>query len=162
MEQTPPPAPGQSLVDLLDQLRPYAEPPPVSMAPATWAWAVLALLLLAALALALRAYLRHRRATAWRRAALAELAALAPSLEAGDPDALGALQTLLRRVALATAPRAEVAGLSGAAWAEFLDRPGGGFGPLGPALAEAPYRARPYDGPAALRAARAWIRGRHA
>ena len=64
---------------------------------------------------------RHRRATAWRRAALAELRALAPALEAGEPGALARLQTLLRRVALVTAPRAEVAGLTGADWAEFLD-----------------------------------------
>lgn len=154
---------GESLVDLLDQLDDIAEPPPVPMWPATPAWAVLALLLLAALALGLRAFLRHRRATAWRRTALAELRALAPALEAGDPAALAALQTLLRRVALATAPRAEVAPLSGDGWARFLAESGARFGPLAGDLALAPYRPVPaFDGPAALAAARAWIRRRHA
>jgi hypothetical protein len=131
------------------------------MWPQTWAWAVLGLLVLAALAVGVRAWLRHRRATAWRRAALAELGALARSLEAGDPTALAALQTLLRRVALATAPRAEVAPLAGDAWSRFLA--GTGFGPLARDLADAPYRRVPgFDGAAALAAAQAWIRRRHA
>lgn len=156
---------ADSLVDLLDQLDDITEPPPVSMLPATPAWAVLALVLLAALALALRAWHRHRRRTAWRRAALAELRALAPGLEAGEPTALAALQTLLRRVALATAPRAQVAPLAGDGWARFLADTGFGApaGALAPDLAAAPYRPAPrFDGAAALAAARAWIRRRHA
>jgi hypothetical protein len=72
------PQPADSLIDLLDQLQDISEPPPVSMWPATWAWAVLAGLLLLALAIGVVALFRHRRATAWRRAALAELRRLAP------------------------------------------------------------------------------------
>jgi hypothetical protein len=152
-----------SLIGLIDQLQDIVEPPPVSMVPQTWAWGVVAALLLAAIAAGGWAWLRHRRATAWRRAALAELRALAPAVEAGEPGAIGRLQTLLRRVALATAPRAEVAGLTGAGWADYLARTGGRFGPLGATLADAPYRAAPVDeGRAALDAARAWIRRRHA
>jgi Domain of unknown function (DUF4381) len=157
------PQPADSLVDLLDQLEDFVEPLPVPMTPQTWAWVILATILLTAPALGLLAWLRHRRATAWRRAALAELHALAPPLEAGDPAALARLQTLLRRVALATAPRAEVAPLSGDGWTRFLADTGGDFGSLARDLADAPYRPAPtFDGPAALAAARRWIRHRHA
>lgn len=153
---------ADSLVDLLDQLRDITPPPPVSMAPATPAWAVLALLLLILAALAVRGLIRHRHATAWRRAALADLHALAPALETGDPAALAALQTLLRRVSLATAPRPTVAPLTGDRWARFLAETGD-FGPLAPVLAEAPYRpVTDFDGRAAVAAARAWIGRRHA
>jgi hypothetical protein len=160
----PEPQPADSLVDLLDQLQDVLEPPPVSMVPATWGWAVLALLLLGAAALAAWAWLRHRRATAYRRAALAELHALAPALERGDPDTLAALERLLRRTALAAFPRAEVATLTGDAWLAFLDRTGGGFAGFGPALAAAPYAPAPpaVDGRAVLRAARHWIAHHHA
>ncbi|MER2507755.1 MAG: DUF4381 domain-containing protein, partial [Amaricoccus sp.] len=117
MEPSTPAAPADSLVSLLDQLRDITEPPPVSMMPTTWAWAILAALIAVTLAAAIVAFVRHRRATAWRRAALAELKRLAPALETGDPGALAALQTLLRRVALVTAPRPTVASLTGDDWA---------------------------------------------
>ena len=152
----------ENLVDLIGQLDDFAEPPPVSLFPATWPWAALAALLMALLATGLRAFLRHRRATAYRRAALAELRTLAPAIAAARPDARARLQALLRRTALAAFPRPEVATLTGAAWAAFLDETGGRFGPLGPALAEAPYRPVALDGPAALAAARHWIRHPHA
>jgi hypothetical protein len=148
----------ESLIDLLDQLQDIVEPPPVSLLPATWAWAVVAAVALAALALGLGAWLRHRRATAYRRAALAELRELTPALEAGDAGALGRLETLIRRTALAGFPRAEVAGLTGDAWLGFLARTGGDFAAVGPALAAAPYRAAAFDGRAAVVAARHWIR----
>jgi hypothetical protein len=152
-----------NLIGLIDQLQDIVEPARISMAPQTWAWAVVATLLLAALAAGGWAWLRHRRATAWRRAALAELSTLAPALEAGEPQALARLQTLLRRVALATGPRAEVAGLTGAGWAVYLERTGGDFGKFGATLADAPYRpVHAGDGRAALDAARSWIRRRHA
>ena len=157
------PQPAESLVDLLDQLQDIAEPPPVSMAPATWAWAVLAALALALLAVAAAAFLRHRRATAYRRAARAELRALAPALEAGDPAALAAAEAVLRRTALAAFPRAEVAALTGGAWLGFLARTGGTLGAAGPALAAAPYAPTPaFDGAAVLRAAERWIDRHHA
>jgi hypothetical protein len=152
----------ESLVDLLAELNDIAEPAPVSLFPATRAWAVLAALLVALLALAVRAFVRRRRATAYRRAALAELRALAPAVEAGDPGGLARLQALLRRTALTAFPRADVATLTGDAWAGFLERTGGRFGPLAAALAEAPYRAVAVDPAAALAAARHWIRRHHA
>ena len=157
----PKPAP-ESLVSLLDQLQDIVEPPPISMAPATWGWTLLAVLVVAILGLALRAWLRHRRATAYRRAALAELRSFAPALSAGEPSALARLEVLLRRTALAAFPRAEVATLSGDAWSGFLERTGGAFGALGPVIATAPYRpSGAFDGPAALASARHWIRHHH-
>lgn len=160
----PEPQPGDSLVSLLDQLYDIAEPPPVSMMPATWAWAVLAGLLLALLAFGLWAWLRHRRRTAYRRAALAELRALAPDLVAGDPAALAPLDRLIRRTALVAFPRPEVATLTGEAWIAFLDRTGGTFAPFGPALATGPYAPDPpaFDGAALLAAGRHWIARHHA
>lgn len=149
---------ADNLVDLLDQLHDIVEPPPVPMTPQTWAWAVLAAVLAAALGLALWLWRRHRRATAWRRAALGELEALAPGLRAGDPTALASLQILLRRVALATAPRPQTAPLTGPAWTRVL---GPDF--TGLPLADAPYREiTGYDGAAAVTAARQWIAARHA
>jgi hypothetical protein len=157
------PQASENLVDLLGELQDIVEPPPVSLLPQTWAWAVLAALAFVALGFGLWAFLRYRRATAWRRAALAELRALTPALEAGDPGALAGLETLLRRVALVAFPRAEVARLTGGSWARFLAETGGGFGPLAAALAAAPYRpASGYDGTAAVAAARRWIRRQHA
>ena len=154
---------ADNLIDLLDQLQDYTLPPPVPMRPETWAWAILAALLLAAFAVALWALLRHRRATAWRRAALAELHVLGPSLASGDPAALARLQILLRRVAIATSPRVAVAGLNGETWTAWLAQTGGDFGPLAPILADAPYRpAGSFDGHAALAAARRWILRQHA
>lgn len=153
------PEPADNLVDLLGQLRGLTAPPPVSMFPATWAWAIAALVLAALLALAAVAWLRHRRGTAYRRAALAELRALEPALTAGDAGALARLATLLRRTALAAYPRRDVAALTGAEWLAFLARTGADFGPAGPALAAAPYRAPPpFDGAALAEAARRWIR----
>jgi hypothetical protein len=156
--------PSGSLVDLLDELRDIAEPSPVSMLPATWAWAVLAALLLALAAAGAAAWLRHRRANAYRRAALAELDALAPALEGGDPGALAALARLLRRTALAAFPRAEVATLTGDAWIGFLDRTGGSFAAHAEALTSGPFAPAPpaLDAPELVGAARAWIARHHA
>ncbi|MDD9716708.1 DUF4381 domain-containing protein [Dinoroseobacter sp. PD6] len=129
----------QNLVDLFDALTPIAEPAPISLAPQTAGWWVLGAALLTALAFAVVAWRRHRRATAYRRAALKALA------DAGeDPVQIAAL---LRRTALAAFPRAEVAGLHGPDWLAFLDRtaPGTGFAasPEGTALTQAPYRQAP-------------------
>ena len=86
-------------------------PPPVSYAPETagW-WILLAALLLAALLLAWR-WRRSWTANRYRREALAELAAL----EAG-PGGAALLPELVKRTALAAAPREKVAALSGEKW----------------------------------------------
>ncbi len=156
--------PDDNLIDLLDQVQDIVEPAPVSMWPATAAWAVLGFVVVAALALVLRIYLRHRRATAYRRAALAELKALQPALERAEPQALARLDALIRRTALVGFPRRDVASLTGADWIAFLDRTGGRFEPFSDALAVDPYSpaARVSDGCALAGAARHWIVHHHA
>lgn len=149
-----------SLVGLLDQLGPYAEPPPVSMWPATPAWWVAGLVVLVALGVLLRLWLCHREATAYRREALADLKPLAEGLRSNSAQALAGLDLILRRTALTAFARPEVAGLRGEAWIGFLDRTGGAFAAHAPAMLAAPYaRAVPaFDGAAVLAAARHWIR----
>lgn len=126
----------KNLVDLIDRLAEPGEPAPVSMVPATAGWTVLAVLLALAVLWLLWWGVRRWRANAYRRAALAELAA------AGDDPA--AITAILRRTALAAWPRTRVASLHGEEWLRFLDATarGGGFvdGP-GAVLAEAPYRS---------------------
>ena len=97
-------------------------PEPVDMHPQTPAWTVLFVLLGLALctglALAVRAYLRN----AYRRAALAELDTLRSRLGPNTrTEVLLATAGLLKRCALAVAPREGVAALSGEAWLDFLD-----------------------------------------
>ena len=98
-------------------------PPPISWAPQTAGWVVVALLVMAAIAWI--AWRRHARwvADRYRRAALAELA------EIERTGATAMVPALLKRTALAFAPRAKVAALSDAEWLAFLDRtcPPGGF-----------------------------------
>ena len=122
------------LIELLQRLEPIAEPAPVSLWPQTAAWVWAGLVLLLILAWGLRRWLLTRRANAYRRAALAEIAA-----SDRDPVKLAAI---LRRTALAAFPRIRVAGLHGEDWLEFLDRSYGGQGFCngpGRALASIPY-----------------------
>jgi hypothetical protein len=141
-----------SLIGLIDQLVEPHEPPPVAMTPQTWGWAVLAALLALALVwFGWRAW-RRWRANAYRRAALAELAA------AGDDPARVA--EILRRAALAAWPRERVGSLTGREWLAFLDATGGtGFvaGP-GAALVEAPYRRGDSPVPGLGEVAARWVR----
>ena len=102
-----------TLVELLDLLEPVPEPPAVSLWPQTAGWLVLGIVLLAVAAWLIRRWRAARRANAYRRAALMELAA------AGDDPAR--LAAILRRAALVAFPRARVAGLHGDDWLAFLE-----------------------------------------
>ena len=86
-------------------------------------WIVIAALLFALGWLLLRAWRRYQF-HAPRRYAIRELASVeAEYLEHRNPVALGQqLSELLRRAMLAYAPRHEVAGLTGDAWLEWLDK----------------------------------------
>jgi hypothetical protein len=126
---TPPAgAPDAAAQAVLDQLHPLLLPAPPSWTPQTAGWAVLAVLGLMLLAWAARRGWRRWRANHHRRLALAELRRLRAALHA--PDAAAAqrvaaarrLPELVRRLALAHAPRTDVAPLQGAAWAGWLDR----------------------------------------
>jgi hypothetical protein len=86
-------------------------------------WVVVAILLFALGWLLLRAW-RKYQFYAPRRYAIRELAGVeAEYLEHRNPVTLGQqLSELLRRAMLAYAPRHEVAGLTGEAWLEWLDK----------------------------------------
>ncbi|KGE04231.1 DUF4381 domain-containing protein [Pseudohaliea rubra] len=107
--------------DPLAALKPLRTPPPVEAWPPAPGWWVLAALgLIAVLILALLA-LRAWRRRAFLRAARRELAELRARL-GGDPAGLtAAVNTLLKRVALACYPRRDSAALSGRRWLAFLD-----------------------------------------
>ena len=126
-------------------LRDLHRPDPVGwwpLAPGWWLLLATLAMLLIWLAVVLRS--RHRRGAA-RRHAVRALQRLERRY-AADGDAVQlaiGLSALLRRAMLAYAPRATVAGLTGAAWLEWLDS---GLGePLftagaGRALIDLPYR----------------------
>jgi hypothetical protein len=150
--------------DPLAALKDIHLPPPVSLWPPAPGWWVLAVLIVLALILGIWKLLQWRRHRAYRRAALCELQTLQQQWQQhGDPERLQTqLNRLLKQVALAAYPRAQVAALHGDAWLQFLDahlrkpvfaQPAlQGFGALyeGPSNTVAPDEL--------LRAARAWIR----
>ena len=141
-----------NLIELLDLLEPVPEPPPVSLWPQTEGWIWLGVIAAVGAAWLIRRWLMARRADAYRRAALKEIAA------AGDDPAV--LAEIVRRAALAAFPRAQVAGTYGEDWLAFLDRSydGTGFseGP-GRALASAPY-APAANAPGLAALAAEWVR----
>lgn len=145
----------------LDRLHDIVVPPPVPWWPPAPGWYVVigagGLLLLWAGIRFVVAWRRNR----YRRVALAELAAIRTG---NDPNGPARLSELLKRAALVTYPREQVAGLSGKAWLEFLDRSGGtsvfADGPGRP-LADGPYaRPTPLDDSsrkALFAACRSWL-----
>ena len=99
-------------------------PEPVGWWPLAPGWWVLLAMLVVASVLLMRAWLRRRARSAARRRALRQLEeSRAAYAYHGNPVVLGAeVSELLRRTMLAYAPRSEVAGLTGDAWLEWLDR----------------------------------------
>lgn len=143
---------GKSLVELLDMLKPAPVPDPISMTPQTWGWVVVAIAFLTVVATGLYLYLRHRRANAYRRAALAEI-------EHAGGDA-AKIAEVLRRTALAAYPRTQVAGLFGKEWLSFLQQTSGivTFSePSAQSLINAPYRETPQN-PDVTKLVQDWIR----
>ena len=110
--------------DPLAQLRDIHLPDPVGWWPPALGWWLL-LLLLPAGVVGLPWLLRRYRRGNFRRAARREVRALRENnLGLSDRQRLEAVAALLRRVALASCGREQVAPLSGAAWLAFLDRSG--------------------------------------
>ena len=103
-----PPAPTS-----LSLLEDIVAPEPVSWWPLALGWWFVIAALVLAIGAAGWLALRRWQSNAYRRAALGELDAL------GD-DAAG-VPSLLKRVALARWPRAEVAALAGQPWISFLN-----------------------------------------
>jgi hypothetical protein len=141
----------------LSRLADISVPVPVPWWPPAPGWWIVAAALLGAVAILVGIVVRRHRRNAYRRAALAELAAIGTVV---DPARAAAVSVVLKRAALVAYPRAEVASLTGPAWLAFLDRvagthdftKGGGAG-----LARAAFGA-PVDGPAVLAAARRWMK----
>ena len=150
--------------EALSQLKDIHLPPPVGWWPPAPGWWLLAVLLLVLVWLVSMTLRRRRRRRALHDEARAELEAIRAGYgEQQDPRVLvEALSRLLRRVAISRFPREEVAGLTGEAWLEFLDRSfhGKGFaeGP-GRILVEAPYRpdAGSFDADALFDLVERWL-----
>ncbi|MCV6824519.1 MULTISPECIES: DUF4381 domain-containing protein [Halocynthiibacter] len=142
-----------SLIELLDQLVPPQEPPPISMAPQTAGWAVLAAAILLGVAIALWRWLKHYRANAYRRAAIA-------AIEQANGDA-AEIALVVRRCALAAFPRTDVAQLTGESWVLFLEATGKGVefdAATAATLTEAPYRQESAASPAFVNTVKRWIK----
>jgi len=171
---------GTSLVppDSSGQLKPLQElplPETVSYAPHTVGWVFIAVLLLAALGVALWFGWRRREKQRYRRVALSELASIEARLASTHADreqcanALAAIPRLIKRTALAAAPREQVAALTGGEWLAFLQHTHGHFDAGSGALLElASYAppdvvARISDGDAAalIGHTRDWIERHH-
>jgi hypothetical protein len=150
-------------------LRDAAVPPAVPWWPPAAGWYVVLALLVLAVVFAVRGSVRRWRASAYRRAALAELTAI----EGRTADRAGAIReinALLKRVRLSETSRTAVAALSGAAWTRDLSQTAHGR-----ALASATRLLEDVYGPdaglaavsdadflAIVRGARAWITTHHA
>ena len=103
----------------LENLYDIVAPLPVPWWPPAPGWLFLGSLFLLALLIVLtRAVFRYRR-NAYRRAALAEL-----QLATAVTEPLPLIAGLIKRTALATYPREDVAGLTGKAWVEWLAETG--------------------------------------
>ncbi len=109
----------------LQELRDVHLPDPISLwPPAPGWWALSGLLVIGAIGfLWIRMY---RRRTQARRLAINELGAIKQyyDIHRDDQWLVQRLSGIVRRYAIATFPRTEVAGLVGSSWLQFLDRSG--------------------------------------
>lgn len=122
----------------LQTLADVAVPPPPSWRPQTIGWPVAGAIVLALLVFAGWRWWRRYRANRYRREALAELARLRAGMTASPAaraQALTDMAELLKRTALAAWPRAQVASMAGAEWAQFLQANAGKAGAAVPVLA---------------------------
>lgn len=137
-------------------------PPDVSVWPLASGWWLLIGLILFCIVSGFWIY-RLLKRRAGLRAANKLLLAIANDSQQTDQQKLTALSALLRRVALSTAPRDQVASLNGPAWLAYLDK---GFKDapfsqgIGCCLADAHYRATPaeVDLPALIKLCQRWLK----
>jgi hypothetical protein len=153
---------AQMPMDPLSELRDIHLPPLPPLWPPAPGWWLLSLVAIAAVVFGLRFALAAWRGARPRRAAVRAMAGLRRRYESGEaPDVLTAeLATLLRRAAMNRHPRAQVAGLTGRDWLEFLDNDTHHFTEgVGACLATAPYaRAQAVDLDALLALCETWVR----
>lgn len=149
--------------DPLAALRDIHQPGLIETWPPAPGWWLLALLALLALIAGCVSLARRWRANRYRREARAELEQLLLDWQQHQDDQayVDALQHLLKRTALTRFPREAVAGLTGEAWVQFLDRSTGShdFSLGAPeALIDGHYRpGLDIDVPALSSAALQWI-----
>lgn len=152
----------------LDRLHDIFVPPPVPWWPPAPGWYLLAALTVLLLTLLIARQVMRWRADAYRRAAIAKLNLLLTGGVVGATAAskLHEAAEILKRTALAAAPRGEVAGLSGGSWISWLNQYGGGTvfdGDDARLLADNVYRRATRDGVSAEQLyhltdqVRAWI-----
>jgi hypothetical protein len=157
----------QQQTDPLAELRDIHQPGMIETWPPAFGWWVLAgLAVLGFLVLCFWLY-RRWRANRYRREAIRELQSLHASWQRDNDDHayLVRLQELLKRVALTSFPREEVASRTGEAWVRFLDRSTGSHDfSIGESevLIDGNYRSDvTIDVPALEVIARQWIRKHH-
>ena len=152
----------------LSNLQDIVEPAAVGWWPPAPGMVLLGLLALVWAAAAALLWWQRWRQNAYRREALAELAGIAERMhsEPGRTDGLRELSVLVKRVALAAYPRAQVASLTGDQWIAFLDKTiKSDIFSRGPGLALTAAISEPNpaekltaaDGDQAVRAVRQWI-----
>lgn len=153
---------AQLPMDPLSELRDIHLPPPPPLWPPAPGWWLLALGVLAALAFGVRLLFLAWRRRRVRRAAERAMSRLRGRYARGEsPSVLTAeLATILRRAAMSRHPRAQVAGLTGRDWLEFLDDDAHQFTEgVGRCLATAPYaRDEAVDLDALLALCQRWVR----
>jgi len=117
-------------------------PDPVSWWPPAPGWLLLAVLVPILIVASVYLYKQMKRRTVFKSADKM-LSAIRNDKKAEPLQTLVALSVLLRRVAISTAPRTDVAGLSGSAWLAYLDSalPDAPFSQgVGRCLADSQYR----------------------
>ncbi|MEN8142961.1 MAG: DUF4381 domain-containing protein [Thermodesulfobacteriota bacterium] len=111
--------------DPLTQLRDIHLPEPVSWWPPAPGWWLMALVAVVLLVVGGRALLKYIRRNRYRRVALAELRRLrGKKTKYTAQELLERLASLLRRVAIQSCGRQQVASLVGERWLRFLDETG--------------------------------------
>jgi len=142
--------------------------PPSWWPPAPGVW-IMAAALVAALAVALWRCLRRYQANAFLRRASTELDAVAARTWPDAAAMEAAISSILKRVAVVVYGRGRVAGLTGAAWTDFLARttPAGHNPPRFVASPDAPEHSAQASAPvdqtgSPVAAAKGWVAARRA
>ncbi len=109
--------------DPLANLHPLRQPELIGWWPLAPGWWLLLCLIVISVGLLIYLLRRHWRKNAYRRRALAQLDSLHAQYQSDSRDAeyLGAINALLKSVALHAYPRATVASRHGEAWRQFLN-----------------------------------------
>lgn len=111
--------------DPLQDLRDVHLPDPISWWPPALGWWMIFAVLIIGFGLMAWVWV-YRQRTRYRRVAMAKLQEVKRQYAANPDDhwAIREVSHLVRRVALATFPRSQVAGLTGQSWLQFLDATG--------------------------------------